>query len=64
VKAGDLTLRHASELMGVSYRHTKRLWKRIPHEGSAGLQHRGVGRRLVAAEAGGVAPPGARPGAA
>ena len=45
VKAGDLTLRHASELMGVSYRHTKRLWKRFRTKGAPGLQHRGVGRR-------------------
>ena len=45
VKAGDLTLRHASELMGVSYRHAKRLWKRFRKKGAQGLQHRSVGHR-------------------
>jgi transposase len=45
VQAGDLTLRHASELMDVSYRHAKRLWKRFRQKGARGLQHRGVGRR-------------------
>ena len=45
VKAGDLTLRHAGELMGVSYRHAKRLSKRFRTQGAHGLQHRSVGRR-------------------
>jgi len=45
VRAGDLTLRHASELMGVSYRHAKRLWKRFRQKGTSGLQHRSVGQR-------------------
>jgi hypothetical protein len=45
VKAGDLTLRHASELIGVSYRQTKRLWKRFRQKGPVGLRHRSVGRR-------------------
>jgi transposase len=45
VQAGDLTLHAASALMGVSYRHAKRLWKRFRRKGAAGLQHRGVGRR-------------------
>jgi transposase len=45
VKAGDLTLRHASAVMGVSYRQTKRLWQRFRRRGPAGVRHRSVGRR-------------------
>jgi transposase len=44
VKAGELKLVDAAELMGVSYRQTKRLWKRYRKEGAAGLQHRSAGR--------------------
>ena len=33
VKAGDVTLRQASELMGVSYRQAKRLWQRFRRRG-------------------------------
>jgi len=35
----------ASQMMGVSYRHGKRLWKRYREEGAAGLKHRSAGRR-------------------
>jgi hypothetical protein len=28
VASGDLALGHASEILGVSYRQTKRLWRR------------------------------------
>jgi hypothetical protein len=45
VKAGDLTLRTASEVMGVSYRHAKRLWRRFRRRGAVGLRHRSAGRR-------------------
>ena len=45
VKAGVLTLRSASGLMGLSYRHAKRLWRRFRRRGARGLQHRHVGRR-------------------
>src|SRR5512140_288905 len=44
VKAGDLTLRAASAVMGVSYRQAKRLWKRFRRQGAVGLRHRSVGR--------------------
>jgi hypothetical protein len=44
VRAGDLSLRHAGELMGVSYRHAKRLWKAFCRKGATALQHRSVGR--------------------
>lgn len=45
VKAGDVTLRQASELMAVSYRQAKRLWKRFRRRGAVGLRHGNVGRR-------------------
>jgi transposase len=45
VKAGDLTLRAASEVMRVSYRQAKRLWRRFRRRGPGGLRHRSVGRR-------------------
>jgi hypothetical protein len=45
VKAGDLTLRGASVVMGLSYRQAKRLWKRFRRKGAVGLRHRSVGRR-------------------
>jgi transposase len=40
VVSGDLSLREACELLGLSYRHGKRLWGRYRKEGAAGLQHR------------------------
>jgi len=45
VKEGDLTLRAASAVMGISYRHAKRLWKRFRTKGPLALRHRSVGRR-------------------
>ena len=39
VKAGDLTLVKASELLGLSYRQTKRSWSRYQASGAAGLVH-------------------------
>ena len=39
VSAGDLTLVKASELLGLSYRQTKRSWSRYQGEGAAGLVH-------------------------
>ena len=44
VKAGSITLVEAAELLGLSYRHTKRVWRRYDKEGSGGLQHRSCGR--------------------
>ena len=43
-QAGDLKLVDAAELMGVSDRQAKRLWKRYREEGPAGLRHRSAGR--------------------
>lgn len=44
VQAGELKLVNAAELIGVSYRQGKRLWKRYREEGPEGLQHRSAGR--------------------
>ena len=44
VKAKTLTLRAAAELMEVSYRQAKRLFRRYRHQGAAGLKHRAAGR--------------------
>jgi hypothetical protein len=40
VKAKELTLVQAAELMAVGYRQSKRIWKRYPAAGDAGLVHR------------------------
>jgi transposase len=44
VKAGSLTLRESSELLGLSYPQSKRLMKRYRSDGAAGLQHGNCGR--------------------
>ena len=44
VKAGKLTLKKAAEVMRVSYRQAKRLWKRYRAGGTAALQHGNAGR--------------------
>ena len=44
VKLGGVTLVEASELLGLSYRQTKRAWSRYQAEGDAGLVHRLRGR--------------------
>jgi transposase len=51
VKSKELRLVDATVLLGVSYRHTKRLWKRYGEEGAAGLKHRNAGRRSNRAQA-------------
>jgi transposase len=45
VKAQALSLQGAATLMGLSYRQTKRLWRRFRRRGARGLQHRSAGRR-------------------
>jgi hypothetical protein len=40
VADGELTQVQAAELMGVSYRQSKRIWKRYQADGDAGLVHR------------------------
>lgn len=44
VKSGGWTLVHAADRMKLSYRQTKRLWKRYRKQGAAGLAHRSGGR--------------------
>ena len=44
VTAKTLSLKEAAELMGLSYRQAKRLWRRLREEGSWGLAHRSRGR--------------------
>jgi len=44
LKAGKLTLRAASPLLGLSYRQTRRVWQRYQSQGDAGLVHRLRGR--------------------
>jgi transposase len=51
VKAGELKLVNAAELIEVSYRQAKRLWRRYRREGAKGLQHRSAGRRSHRAKA-------------
>jgi transposase len=45
VKAGNLRLREASELLGLSYRQAKRLWARYREGGGKALQHGNCGRK-------------------
>jgi len=45
VKAGGLRLVEAAELMEVSYRQAKRIWRRFRRGGAKALQHGGCGRR-------------------
>jgi hypothetical protein len=44
VKAGELRLKDGAELMRVSYRQAKRLWKRYQAGGAASLQHGHAGQ--------------------
>src|ERR1035437_9206151 len=44
VREQELTLVQAGELMGVSYRQSKRIWRRYQAEGDVGLVHRLRGR--------------------
>ena len=45
VTAGTLKLGSAAELLGISYRQAKRLYRRYRAEGATGLKHRSAGRR-------------------
>ena len=44
VKAGELRVKDAAELLRVSYRQAKRLWKRYRAGGTASLKHGNAGR--------------------
>ena len=45
VQGKELKLVDAAELAELSYRQTKRLWKRYGEEGAEGLKRRSAGRR-------------------
>jgi len=55
VKAGDLSVVEASEVLGLSYRQTERVGQRYRTGGDAGLVHRLRGRPGAAAQAGATA---------
>ena len=44
VKAKTLSLRSAATMLGLSYRQTKRVWRRFRRRGARGLQHQSAGR--------------------
>ena len=44
VAAEKQTLRTAADRLGLSYRQTKRVWRRYREQGAAGLVHRSRGR--------------------
>jgi transposase len=43
IESGELKLVNAAEILGLSYRQSKRLWKRYQEEGPEGLKHRSAG---------------------
>lgn len=51
VKAEELGLKHAAEMMKVSYRQAKRLWKRYKRGGAAALKHGNAGHKSNRARA-------------
>jgi transposase len=44
VAGGDLRLKDAAAMLGVSYRQTKRVWRRYRERGAEGLKHGNAGR--------------------
>ena len=44
VSEKSITIREASEMVGVSYRHFRRIYKRYREEGDRGLIHRNRGQ--------------------
>jgi len=44
VEKEALNLVNAAEILDLSYRQAKRIWRRYREEGAEGLQHRSVGR--------------------
>jgi transposase len=44
VRTGDMTLREAAVALKISYRHTRRVYRRFREQGVAGLAHRRRGR--------------------
>ncbi len=44
VKSGDLPLKDAAAVLNLSYRQTKRVWRRYREGGAEGLKHGNAGR--------------------
>jgi hypothetical protein len=44
VESGTITLREAAEMIGESYRHAKRINKKVHEKGARGLIHGNTGR--------------------
>ena len=44
VGSGDLSLEDAAAILGLSYRQTKRVWRRYRERGAEGLKHGNAGR--------------------
>lgn len=59
VREQELTLVQAGGMMAVSYRQSKRIWRRYQVEGDAGLVHRLRGQAQRAGQAAGDAGAGA-----
>ena len=51
VRSGELKLRDAAVMLELSYRQTKRLWRRYREVGSKGLKHGNAGRALESQQA-------------
>jgi len=45
IKAGELKLVDAAEILDVSYRQVKRLWRRYRLQGACAMKHGNAGRR-------------------
>ena len=45
VKAGELSVKSAAEILRASYRHGKRLWRLFAKKGAKGLAHGNAGKR-------------------
>jgi transposase len=54
VAKDDLAIVDAATILGLSYRQTKRIWRRYRRKGAAGLQHQSAGRRSNRAIAPGI----------
>src|ERR1700681_1403486 len=50
VKSKELKVVDAANLVGVSYRQAKRLWKRYREQGAKGMRHRSAGRASARAK--------------
>src|ERR1035437_5765992 len=56
IKRKELTLVEASQVMDLSYRQTRRVWRRYQTDGDAGLVHRLRGQPEPATQSAGTAP--------